>query len=325
MVPRKRSAVRTTAQTVVGLGLLTVGFFATLATLLGFFGSSWWVFDVLANFRLQLAVVLLVVGLLYGLILARGAAFVFVVVGLVNVALVVPLYLGSPAEARGSDDLELVSFNVQASNASRDRVMRWIEETEADLVFLLESSQEWEALLAEGRVPGYSIQSELPADRRFGITVLAKTDVTTELLRLGSANDPVIRVETMLDDRPIVIYSVHSRPATSEAGTTMRNSLLAQVAELVGDEVDPVVVIGDLNATPWSSAFRTLQGDADLVNSLDGYGLQPTWPGDLWFGLTIPIDHMLHTQELTTTDRRIGPSLGSDHRPLQVTVARAVA
>jgi endonuclease/exonuclease/phosphatase (EEP) superfamily protein YafD len=58
------------------------------------------------------------------------------------------------------------------------------------------------------------------------------------------------------------------------------------------------------------------------VNSLDGFGLQPTWPaGQPWFA--IPIDHLLHSDQLTTVERSTGPANGSDHRPIEVTLAFA--
>lgn len=326
MVNRGPSAISTTFQSVFGLSLLTVGFFATLATLLGFFGSYWWAFDALANFRAQYAIILVVVAVLYGLVLSRGAGFLFLAVGALNVVLVLPLYLGSPEEPRGNDQITFVSYNVSASNNERARVLSWLEEAETDFAFLLESSEQWEDEISrEEDSLGYTIQSEFPDDRRFGITVLARDTVTTEVLRLGSLGDPVVRMETSLDGRPIVVYVVHPRPATSQDGSEARDELLADVAKRVTREVDPVVVIGDLNATPWSHAFRGLMSEGDLVNSLIGFGLQPTWPGDLPFGLTIPIDHMLHTAELTTTERAVGPSLGSDHKPLIVSVKRAVS
>jgi len=326
MVNRRTSAVSTTFQTVFGLALLTIGFMATLATLLGFFGSYWWAFDALANFRLQYAAVLLVVAALYGLVLSRGAALVFLAIGLVNVWLVLPLFLGSPEDAGGRGELSMVSFNVSASNDDRARVLSWVDEAGPDMAFLLESSRAWEDDVSAAPPGfGYSVVSDFPEDRRFGITVLAKGPVEqTEVLRLGELEDPVVRVVTLLDGRPIVVYVVHPRAATTQEGSEARDSLLDAVAEEVAAEVDPVVVIGDLNATPWSHAFRNLVSEADLVNSLDGFGLQPTWP-DLPFVLAIPIDHMLHTVELTTKERAVGPSLGSDHKPLIVTIGRTGA
>ncbi|MFQ5553800.1 MAG: endonuclease/exonuclease/phosphatase family protein [Acidimicrobiia bacterium] len=324
MVPRRRSALGTTTQTFVGLSLLTIGSLAALATVLGFFGGSWWALDALANLRLQLGLALVLVGGLYGWLLGRGVGLLFVTIGLVNAALIVPLYFGSPAEAHGTETLSMVSLNVSASSRTMDGVLEWVEESGADLVFLLESDEAWEAEVASG-APGYTVQSELPGDRRSGITVLARDGVTTETMRLGSAHDPVIRARSTLGGEPLVIYALRSRSATSRDGTEMRNTLLEDLADRVEAETDPVVVIGDLSATPWSAAFRALQEDGDLINSLDGYGLQPSWPANLPFGLSIPIDHMLHSDGLTTTQRGLGPARGPDRKPLMVTVARAAS
>ncbi len=326
MVNRQASAVTSTFRTVFGLMLLTVGFFATLATLLGFLGSFWWAFDALANFRAQYALVLLLIAALYGLVLSRGAGVVFFAIGLVNVWLVLPLYLGSPADADGTDELSMASVNVSAGNEDRSRLLAWVEEVGPDLVFLLESTEEWEEAIARAPAEfGYSIVAGVPDNRRFGITVITRTPVAeVEVLRLGELRDPVVRLETTLDGRPVVVYVVHPRPATSQGGSEARDSLLSEVAAAAADEVDAVVVMGDLNATPWSHAFRSLAREADLVNSLVGFGLQPTWP-DLPLGLTIPIDHMLHSEDLTTKERSIGPSLGSDHKPLLVTIGRTSA
>ncbi len=74
------------------------------------------------------------------------------------------------------------------------------------------------------------------------------------------------------------------------------------------------------NAWPWSAAFRRLTAAGNLDNSLTGHRLQPSWP-DGWGPLMIPIDHALHGDDLVAVDRSTGPSLGSDHRPILVTVA----
>ena len=39
----------------------------------------------------------------------------------------------------------------------------------------------------------------------------------------------------------------------------------------------PVIVLGDLNATPWSYAFSRLIREGGLIDSSRGFGLQPTW------------------------------------------------
>jgi endonuclease/exonuclease/phosphatase (EEP) superfamily protein YafD len=81
------------------------------------------------------------------------------------------------------------------------------------------------------------------------------------------------------------------------------------------------VVVGDFNATPWTSAFRRLLGTGELRNSQRGYGVSPTWDvGRFW---AVPIDHLVHGDGMVVTDRAVGPDLGSDHRPILVDLAPA--
>ncbi|MEO0587954.1 MAG: endonuclease/exonuclease/phosphatase family protein, partial [Planctomycetota bacterium] len=83
------------------------------------------------------------------------------------------------------------------------------------------------------------------------------------------------------------------------------------------------VVAGDFNATPFSSSFAAL-GRAGLINSQRGHGWSATWPGELIpLGLGIPIDHVVHSADLTTVSRDVGPRLGSDHHAVVVDLAWA--
>jgi hypothetical protein len=82
-----------------------------------------------------------------------------------------------------------------------------------------------------------------------------------------------------------------------------------------------VVVVGDLNITPWSHAFRSLER-AGLRNSQRGFGLQATWPAG-YGPFMVPIDHALHSRDLTVTHREVGPAHGSSHRSVLVELAPA--
>jgi endonuclease/exonuclease/phosphatase (EEP) superfamily protein YafD len=77
-------------------------------------------------------------------------------------------------------------------------------------------------------------------------------------------------------------------------------------------------VVGDLNATPWSWPFRNLIEEGHLRNSQIGFGLQPTFSATSMAFLRVPIDHLAHSEALLVRERKLGPSLGSDHFPLLV-------
>lgn len=321
MVIKKSSAVGSGLRTFAGLGLLTAGFLGTLATILAFFGSTSWFFDLLANFRFQLALGLIIVGALYFAGFGRAVAFIFVTMGVVNAFLVAPLYLDDPAPAASEESIRIVSFNVGAGRADTAELSTWVEESGADLVFLLESTEEWIGAVPAADI-GYSIDNEIPEDRQYGITVLGRDSANVEQLRLGTTEDPVMRVQTSIDGQTVVVYAVHPRPPDSTAKSEARDSLFVELAELITAESLPVIVIGDFNATPWSYAFRDFTAATDLINSQNGYGLSATWPTGLPITL-VPLDHMLHSDALTTVGRQVGPDLGSDHLPLTVEVSLA--
>ncbi len=118
------------------------------------------------------------------------------------------------------------------------------------------------------------------------------------------------------------VLGTHPLSPTNGSRAARRDAQLEAVAAWSADRPGPLVVVGDLNTTPWSAVFRHLESAGNLVNSQRGFGLQASWPVG-WAPLMIPLDHLLHTADLTTLRRQLGPALGSDHYALRVTLAPA--
>ncbi|MDJ0924056.1 MAG: endonuclease/exonuclease/phosphatase family protein [Acidimicrobiia bacterium] len=323
MVVRGRSsATVSVGQAVIGFGLITVGVVATLATVLGFFGSAWWLFDFAANFRAHLAVVLLLVALTYALLFSKAMGLFFMAMAIINGLLVLPMYTDSPAEAaNGSPDLTIVSFNVGQRASIRETTFRWVDTVQPDIVVLVDSTEEWSRTEQLGS--GYNVQTDIPLDRTYGITVLSNEAVDTELLRASSVRDYVVRIEAAVGDQPVVVYAIQARRASNVTDAGYRDEYLEDVSRMVQGETDPTVVVGDFQAAPWSHAFRSMESDAELVNSMRGFGLQTTWPANRWAFFRLPVDHLLHSEQLTTVDRWLGPLFGVDHRPIVVTINKS--
>ena len=77
------------------------------------------------------------------------------------------------------------------------------------------------------------------------------------------------------------------------------------------------MLLGDLNATPWSPAFRSLLRNSDLRDSRQGFGIHSTWPSGTWI-MRVPLDHILVSGQVAVHSRVVGPDVGSDHRGVVV-------
>jgi endonuclease/exonuclease/phosphatase (EEP) superfamily protein YafD len=305
----------------LGFGLVAVGVVASLATVLAFFGSTWWLFDFAANFRAHLAVVLVIVALGYALLFSKATALFFMLMAGVNAIVILPLYMGSPAPATGTDSLTVVSFNVDQKASIRDTAYGWINTVDPDIVVLTEATEAWTQ--PSDNTGPYHTLNDLPIDRTFGIAVMARENLDVELIQVTQVRDSLLRIVASIGDRPIVIYAVQSRVSSNEKDAALQQEYFAEVASLARQETDPTIIVGDFQSSPWSHTFQTLLTDAHLVDSLIGFGIQTTWPANRWAFFRLPFDNLIHSEDLTTVDRYLGPAFGTDHLPIVVTLAMA--
>ena len=314
-------------RTFFGLGLLAVGILATIGTILGFFGNAWWAFDVLASFRLQYLVVLLVVGLLYGFLFGWGAAIVFLAAAAVNAYLLLPLWAGSQPSAASQERIRIVTLDVSANTNNKPRVIEWLRGVDADLVFLEQTTDAWVVAIEETELP-YTIIAAPHEDQNFGIIALAKDGALTgETILLGQTGDAIVEVATTLGGNPISLYAVAAREPNGEADAERREAVLQAAAEIVKASGGTAAVVGGFNASLWSSAYLDFLATAGLEDSSVGFGYQPTWPSQSipfvdWL-FAIPVDGLARTGSITTTARSIGPDLDGEHRAVIIEIAPA--
>jgi endonuclease/exonuclease/phosphatase (EEP) superfamily protein YafD len=79
--------------------------------------------------------------------------------------------------------------------------------------------------------------------------------------------------------------------------------------------VEEVIFCGDLNMTSCSIAFKRLLERGDLYDTRQGFGVQPTW--STWMPLLlVSLDHIWVSGNIRVHSYRVGPRVGSDHRPV---------
>ncbi|MEM6855624.1 MAG: endonuclease/exonuclease/phosphatase family protein [Planctomycetota bacterium] len=314
------TGVPTTLRGSAALLLWLLGFAATAGSVIGLLGDRPWFFDLFTHFRLQYAAALLlaVVGMLW--LRKWKSVGVFGAALVLNAVLLAPLWIApTPPPASGAG-LRLVAFNVLTANRNPSAVIDWVNLENADLLIMQEVNAAWIEQLDQG-LAGYT---RLPTDSiredNFGMAMYLRSDWEAQAIEAMTDPAGVPRLEVVIDlyGQPVWIIGVHTLPPVSGAYSRYRREQLAEAAQRVALSDAPVILAGDLNATRWSAPMRRLLRDTELRDSAEGFGLQGTWPSGLgWTGM-IPIDHVLVSPDIAVEDRRVGPMLGSDHRPVVV-------
>jgi endonuclease/exonuclease/phosphatase family metal-dependent hydrolase len=99
------------------------------------------------------------------------------------------------------------------------------------------------------------------------------------------------------------------------ASAARRNEQLALLAERARAVTLPLVVVGDMNITPFSPWFQQLLVDGALRSAADGFGWQPSWPSFIPLA-GIQIDHALVNSRVAVEHFTRGSPTGSDHLPI---------
>jgi endonuclease/exonuclease/phosphatase (EEP) superfamily protein YafD len=152
----------------------------------------------------------------------------------------------------------------------------------------------------------------------FGVALLSRvpwSDART--LYLGDGGLPSVEARLQLQGRELMIVGTHAMPPMGGISTRLRDGQLQALADHVRGAGLPTLVVGDFNATPWSSGLRHAMSSGLRYRSLQP-PWAPTWRARSVFA--IPIDQALCTAPLVVRDRRTGPDVGSDHRGLEIAV-----
>jgi endonuclease/exonuclease/phosphatase (EEP) superfamily protein YafD len=234
-----------------------------------------------------------------------------------NGVLLWPLFAGPrPATDPNRPVLRVLSFNVLYDNPNESGVIEFVRISNADVVILIEVNARWMRAI-ESLHDIYPHRHVRPREGPWGMALLSRQPWTSLRADTFGTRQPAALVATFTSPAgPFLFVGAHPTTPINADGARGRDAFLAQLASHIGQNDTPEIVAGDLNATRWSAAFQRLFTSAGLRDSAGGRGWQPTWKTGSIF--QIPIDHVLVSSHWTVTDRRIGPNLGSDHRPLVV-------
>jgi endonuclease/exonuclease/phosphatase (EEP) superfamily protein YafD len=293
-------------------------------TAISYLGRFHWLPELLTHFRVQGAIAALGVLLVAAALRLPRAAALAAVCAAAQAGPVLPYVMPRaappPLEAV---PIRILLLNVLTANDHFSDVAALIALEDPDVVALLEVDERWVDALAPLRAR-YPEHASRPQSDNFGIAVWSRVPIA-ELAFRRLEHDAVYAAtgELAIEGEPAVLLVAHPVPPVGGIYTALRDRQLDALARIRHEFPSrEAIVLGDLNAAPWSPSHLRFESQAGLSNAARGLGWFPSWPTNLpW--LRVPIDHCLLSPGLRAVSVRVGRNVGSDHFPVIVEVARA--
>lgn len=298
--------------------LLCLGSVVCIFTATAFFGGIGWLFEISSHFRVQYAACLMVPAVFFSLRRRFRAVVIFAGFAAANLIVVGHCLSGAKSPRKtGDHNLRVMLINVRTENKRYDLVIACINKYRPDLLVVEEVDERWLNELGRLREEYPYVKHE-PREDNFGVAMFSRLAINSaEIVYPGGAEVPSVTAQLEVGDRRLTVLGTHPLPPGSPSNFRLRNEQLDAVAKWVRSQTNPVVVLGDLNATPWSYYFRRFVSESGLVDSSKGTGIHATWPAG-FFPLRIPIDHCLASPDIGVAGKMIGGNVGSDHLPVIV-------
>jgi endonuclease/exonuclease/phosphatase (EEP) superfamily protein YafD len=313
--------------------LLTLAVFAlVLVSGLSLFGDVHWTFELLSNFRLILLGLNIALAVLAAVFGSRGAAALAAVMAIVQFSIAWP-YVVTPPQAKSigqGQTVRILWANLHSWDTNLAALEALVEAEKPDIAVFTELAVSHGQAFNRLR-PILPFQSPLPRDgnprEMILLTVRPPVSLTFDY---GPGPKTPLMVSQLCPAEGfcLTLLGLHAaRPVPF--GDTLRDLELdhaARVAHRFIELGDHVILVGDLNTTPFSPAFSRMLAIGGLVDAAIASSEKPHVPDATWGPSQsgplpgFAIDHALLGPGLDLVELRTGAPIGSDHLPLVLDV-----
>lgn len=296
--------------------IILVGDF--LFSLTGYLGGWSWLCELTSHFRAQYLLIALACAIGCYFFRARRHLIAALLCVLINAVVVAPWYLPpSLFESRPrAHNFRVLLSNVLWKNKNHAALIELIRAENPDLFILQEAGLEWVNAMKPLADAYPHVQTAREHDGQIGC--FSRYELENALAEAGiddKAQTLIARLN--FNGRRVSLISLHPPPPVSVMDFEERNRQLVRTALIARRLPQPLILIGDLNATMWTPYFTELVETSGLQAARKGFGVLPTWPV-LMRPLMIPIDHCLVSRDIAVVSCRTGSRISSDHLPLIV-------
>lgn len=265
----------------------------------------------------------------------------FLTSGVMVMPEIVAGFLARPAPPANAASYRLMTYNIFGANYDTTAVTAMITAEDPDIIAINEYFPEQRDTLHDMLSPDYPYSRLCEGGKRANIAIYARLpfdastahldpcnhdiDNRTAILTLRFAPDeePGFTIVAAQLDWPVQISPLRERGdlmSRVDLMTARQRQQFTRLAEEVDGIQGALVLVGDLNSTPWSYALRRFARDGNLTRQTRN---MPTFP-KLWYiagewrttPAFLPLDHLMTRGSVMVTELHTGYAAGSDHLPV---------
>ena len=315
------------------LKVVTLGSAAALVacTFLPLLPTEWWTVRLLDFPRLHWAIGLMVVGVGVPLLPSKARWLTGLVLAAILLALAVNVAIlwpyrpdgGGHVEACAADrSLSVLIANVQLGNRNAPGLLDTVRKADPDLFLAMETDAWWDRALDPLQELMPNVLKRITGSY-YGIELYSRLPlVNGEIRHLAKRETPaIVTGVTMRTGETVDFIGLHPKPPLPLQSSLGRDAELYAAATILNERVEPGILAGDLNATPWEIAVERMRRLSGLVDPRRGYGYVATWnAGSSW--LRWPLDQIFHEGGFATVSIDRLDAFGSDHFPYLARLCR---
>lgn len=271
--------------------------------------------------------------------LIRGAVAICAVwIVLFGQSFIYPMFRsgGDPAN---DNTITVMTFNVRADNANMDGIEELLKGSGADLIALQELTPPVSELVERELADEYPYMLLEPWPLGNSSGIISRYPVRRSPVKAPGdwiSNPGIVIFE--FGGRDVTVANIHFwanrvgrwRDLKEMSGSIrQRERQTEAIRGFAAAFEQPLIVVGDLNATPMSRAYNILTRELTDSWAKVGAGAGHTFPGEprpTVLGMTLPrwlirIDYVFCSDHWTPTSAKVGPWIeGSDHRAVTATL-----
>ncbi len=299
--------------------LLILIIFLLILSVLGQLGSLWWGFDLLSLFHDRYFVTALIYLLIVSLLRFWRLSLLALLPLLVNAWLLlpyVPNLASSSTPPSNAKTFSFVSYNLYYQNETIDSAIAEIKSLDADVVYLMEYATAMQADI-EAALTEYPYQVIEPSSRTMGVALFSKLPLEdVEVHRFQETRIPIVDVVLSIENERVQLVAGHPWPPLFARWAPLHRAQMADIALVASQASYPLIVAGDFNASQWSYVVSSLANNMKLKDARRGFSLRHTF--HIAPLVSIPLDHVYHSDALEVLKFELGNRSGSDHNPIKV-------